>query len=173
MESIIFSEIQVLLMKCQFIVLALLWLLCPSYLDLHAFISVTGCSLHGIPSQITLEAIPVDVLCEIWEVLDNVEHLTCERVSDPHKVCHNCVVCDSWMYWGTVHYLIVTFERCYCLHNYTSEALATLKSYVSHVLSLPWSLCFLYMKERLAFVCVQRTLSTRLFHSPMLVSVER
>ena len=30
-----------------------------------------------------------------------------------------------------------------------------------------------HLKEGLAFVCVQRTLSTRLFHSPMLVSVER
>ena len=98
MESVISSEIQVLLMKCPFIVLVLLRSLYPSYLDPHAFISVTGCSLHAMPSQITLEAIPVDVLCEIWEVLDNVEHLTCERVSNPHKVCHNCVVCDSWMY---------------------------------------------------------------------------
>ena len=80
---------------CHFIVLALLWPLCASYIDLHAFISVTGCLLYAMPSQITLEAIPVDVLCEIWEVLDNVEHLTCERVSDPHKVCHNCVVYDS------------------------------------------------------------------------------
>ena len=82
-------------MICQFIVLPFLWSLYPSYIDLHAFISVTGCSLHGMPSQITLEAIPVDVLCEIWEVFDNVEHLTCERVSDPHKVCCYCVVCDS------------------------------------------------------------------------------
>ena len=30
-----------------------------------------------------------------------------------------------------------------------------------------------HLEERLAFVCVQRTHSTRLFHSPMLVSVER
>ena len=107
-----------------------------------------------MPSQITLEAIPVDVLCEIWEVLDNVEHLTCERVSDPHKVCHNCVVCDSWMFmwmlWGTVRYLVVTFECCYCLHNYTSETIATLKRYFSHVLSLPWSLYFLYTSKQVS-----------------------
>ena len=141
-------------MISQFIVLVLLWPLYPSYVDLHAFISVTGCSLHGMPSQITLEAIPVDVLCEIWEVLDNVEHLTCERVSDPHKVCRNCVVCDSWMFmwmlWGTVHYLVVTFECCYCLHNYTSETLATFKCYVSHVLSLPWCLYFLYTSKQVS-----------------------
>ena len=36
-----------------------------------------------------------------------------------------------------------------------------------------YALAPFHLKERLAFVCVQRTLSTRLFHSPMLVSVER
>ena len=36
-----------------------------------------------------------------------------------------------------------------------------------------YALAPFHLEERLAFVCVQRTHSTRLFHSPMLVSVER
>ena len=101
MEFIICSEIQVLLMMSVHCINSLVvpipiiyWSACIHF--------VTGCSLHEMPSQITLETIPVDVLCEIWEVFDNVEHLTCERVSDPHKVCRNWVVCDLWMLWGSI-----------------------------------------------------------------------
>ena len=35
-----------------------------------------------------------------------------------------------------------------------------------------YALAPFHLKERLAYVCVQRTLSTSLFHSPLLVSVE-
>ena len=39
--------------------------------------------------MITLEKIPLDVLCELWEVFDHTEHLNCERVSDPQQACYN------------------------------------------------------------------------------------
>ena len=48
-------------------------------------------------------------------------------------VIHGC----SCGCYEAVNYLVVTFEGCYCLHNYTSETLATFKCYVSHVLSPP------------------------------------
>ena len=57
------------------------------YLDLHIIFSLICCTVHGVPHQVTLGAIPLDMLCEIWEVFDHVEHLTCERVSDPQQVC--------------------------------------------------------------------------------------
>ena len=67
---------------------------------MHSF--VICCTVHGVPHQVTLEAIPLDVLCEIWEAFDHVEHFTCERVSDPQQVClvlfltYNCLcVCST------------------------------------------------------------------------------
>ena len=61
--------------------------------------------MHGVPHQVTLEAIPLDMLCVIWEVFDHVEHLTCERVSDPQQVC-----LMQFRMLCVVHYLVVTFQ---------------------------------------------------------------
>ena len=61
-------------------------------------------------------------------------------------VIHGC----SCGCYEAVNYLVVTFEGCYCLHNYTSETIATLKCYFSHVLSLPWSLYFLYTSKQVS-----------------------
>ena len=60
------------------------------------------------------------------------------------------VLCVIHGCYEAVHYLVVTFECCYCLHNYISETIATLKSYVSHVLSLPCSLYFLCMSKQVS-----------------------
>ena len=62
--------------------------------------------MHGVTPQITLEKIPLDVLCEIWEVFDHVTHLTCERVSDPQQVCSFSMnICEH-----VVHCLLESLE---------------------------------------------------------------
>ena len=75
------------------------------HLDLHIIFSLICCTVHGVPHSVTLEAIPLDVLCEIWEAFDHVEHLTCERVSDPQQVC-----LVQFRMLSLVHYLVVTFN---------------------------------------------------------------
>ena len=52
---------------------------------MHSFF-LLGCTVHGVPHKVILEVMPLDVLCEIWELFDHVEHLTCERLSDPQQV---------------------------------------------------------------------------------------
>ena len=56
-----------------------------------------GCTLHGMTPRVTLEKIPLDVLCDIWEVFGHVEHLTCERVSDPQQVCLVLFLADEYL----------------------------------------------------------------------------
>ena len=60
----------------------------PSDLELHIIFSLICCTVHAVPHQVTFETIPVDVLCEVWELFDHVEYLMCERVSEPQQVCH-------------------------------------------------------------------------------------
>ena len=57
-----------------------------------------GCTLHGVTPRVTLEKIPLDVLCDIWEVFDHVEHLTFERVSDPQQACLVLFLADECLF---------------------------------------------------------------------------
>ena len=88
--------------------------------------------MHSVPDQVTLEAIPLDVLCEIWEVFDHVEHLICERVSDPQQVCVTCVVPDLQMFICSTLFL---WEFNVFLLTYISETLATHIIYYTTALS--------------------------------------
>ena len=78
--------------------------------------------VQGMTPRVTLKTIPLDVLCDIWELFDHVEQLIYE-VTDPQQVCMPCVVPSWWMFRCSTLFGCVIWIW-YCLLS--SETTATL-----------------------------------------------